>query len=528
MSSPAATAGAGNSTPKDAGVSAWLAVAAGSIGSLMATLDISIVNSALPTIQGEIGASGSEGTWISTAYLVAEIVMIPLTGWLERCLGLRTFLLICSAAFTFFSVFCGLCDTLPMMIFGRVGQGFTGGALIPTAMTIVATQLPPHQQMKGTAIFGMTIILGPVLGPLIGGWLTEHVSWHYAFFINLPICLGLIALLLLGLPHQKGHYGELLTGDWMGIIGLSAALGGLTTVLEEGQREQWFSSPLIIRLSIVSFIGFVLLLIGQFTHKKPVIHLKILLTRTFFATFILILVIGMLIFGNPYLIPQVLVGISGYNAEQSSYVLLLVGLPAMAFMFITPVLLDKYDVRLIVFVGMLFYVAASFSNMNMTVDVVGSDFAVRQLLQGVGLGITVMALNQCSISSVPPSLASDASGLFNAGRNLGGSIGLAIISTMQERRDLFHNEIIGSSVTANSPGAQQYLHDLAQVVSTWPGNMDPQQRALGIFADQVQRQAAVMTFQDLFWIFGVIVVVSIPLILLLRPLPKETHMGMVH
>src|ERR1700712_3114709 len=170
--------------PERAHPAGWLAVAAGTLGAFMATLDISIVNSSLPTIQGEIGASGTEGTWIATAYLVSEIVIIPLAAWLERLLGLRSFLLIAAGLFTLFSMVCGFSTSLGMMIAGRVGQGFTGGAMIPTAMTIIAPPLPRGQQPIGIALFGVTAILGPVIGPLIGGWLTENVSWHYAFFLN--------------------------------------------------------------------------------------------------------------------------------------------------------------------------------------------------------------------------------------------------------------------------------------------------------------------------------------------------------
>jgi DHA2 family multidrug resistance protein len=190
--------------PEKADLTAWLAVAAGTLGALMATLDISIVNSALPTIQGEIGASGTEGTWVATSYLVAEIVIIPL-AWLQRVLGLRTFLIIAASLFTIFSMLCGMANTLTMMIVGRVGQGFTGGALIPTAQTIIAMRLPLRQQPIGIAAFGVTAIMGPVMGPLIGGWLTENVSWHYAFFLNLPVCAVLLSLLFIGLPHEKSH-----------------------------------------------------------------------------------------------------------------------------------------------------------------------------------------------------------------------------------------------------------------------------------------------------------------------------------
>ncbi|HET8613318.1 MAG TPA: MFS transporter, partial [Sphingomonas sp.] len=242
-----------------ADAAAWLAVAAGTLGALMATLDISIVNSSLPTIQGEIGASGTEGTWIATSYLVAEIIIIPLSGWLERLLGLRTFLLIAASLFVSFSMLCGFSNTLPMMIVGRVGQGFTGGALIPTAMTIIATRLPRSQQPVGNAMFGATAVLGPVIGPVLGGWLTENVSWHYAFFINLPVGIALIALLLLALPHQKARLDLIGEADWLGILGLALGLGGLTVVLEEGEREQWFSSPLIQWLTAVMALGFILL-----------------------------------------------------------------------------------------------------------------------------------------------------------------------------------------------------------------------------------------------------------------------------
>ena len=221
-----------------ADATAWIAVAAGALGAMLATLDISIVNSALPTIQGEIGATGTEGTWIATAFLVAEIIIIPLSAWLERLLGLRTLLIVAVSAFTAFSVLCGIATDLTTMIIGRTGQGFMGGALIPTAMTIVAKRLPPSQQPIGMALFGMTVVLGPVMGPLVGGWLTENLSWHYAFFVNVPVCALLLALLFIGLPHEKPDWVYLREADWAGIAGMILGLGGLTIVLEEGHREE--------------------------------------------------------------------------------------------------------------------------------------------------------------------------------------------------------------------------------------------------------------------------------------------------
>ena len=282
--------------PERADITAWLAVIAGSLGAFMATLDISIVNASLPTIQGEIGATPSEGTWIGTSYLVAEIIVTPLTAWFARMLGLRRFLLIAAVLFTGFSMMCGLANDLTMMIIGRTGQGLAGGTLIPTALTIVAIRLPPRQQAIGISLFGVTVLFGPLSGPLIGGWITETFSWHYAFFINLPICITLIILLIVGLPKVKGDWHELWNADWYGIAGMVLGLGALTVLLEEGHREQWFESALIIRLAIVSTIGFAMIIWSQFRASRPVIRLALLRERSLAASVVIMMMMGLLLF----------------------------------------------------------------------------------------------------------------------------------------------------------------------------------------------------------------------------------------
>ena len=339
--------------PERADAAAWLAVAAGTLGALMATLDISIVNSSLPTIQGEIGASGTEGTWVATAYLVAEIVIIPLSAWLTRMLGLRTFLLIAVVLFTGFSMICGISTNLTQMIIGRVGQGFTGGALIPTAQTIIAQRLPRSQQPVGIAAFGVTAIMGPVIGPVIGGWLTENVSWHYAFFLNLPIGALLVGLLLIGLPHQKAKLSEFAQADFLGIIGLALGLGGLTVMLEEGQRELWFASSLIRTVAAISAIGFISLFAGQFLARRPVIKLSLLLDRQFGSVALMGVVLGIVLYGTSYVIPQFLASIADYNSLQSGKVVMLSGIPSLMLMAIVPILLRRIDIRIAVGGGLL-------------------------------------------------------------------------------------------------------------------------------------------------------------------------------
>lgn len=496
--------------PVKADLSAWLAVAAGTLGALMATLDISIVNSALPTIQGEIGASGTEGTWVATSYLVAEIVIIPLAAWLQRVLGLRTFLLIAASLFTFFSMICGWADSLTMMIIGRVGQGFTGGALIPTAQTIIAMRLPREQQPIGIAAFGVTAVMGPVMGPLVGGWLTENVSWHYAFFLNLPVCIALLLLLILGLPHEKSHLGEFANADWFGIAGLALGLGGLTVLLEEGQREQWFSSDLIREMALVSALGFVSLFLGQKFAKRPVIQLRLLLDRQFGAVAVMGLVLGMVLYGTSYVIPQFLAAVANYNALQSGKIVLISGLPSLFMMAIVPILLKRIDVRVAVFFGLAIMGVSSLVDTGMTMSSDGSDFVESQLMRGVGQILGMLFLSQACVRSVPRELAGDASGLFNSVRNLGGSIALAGIAIIQDNRIWLHTRRLEETLHANSVMVQDQVRAMGGLL-----------RAAPQIEGQLQLQALVMTYNDIFRIMGYGTLIVLPLVLLLRPFSKD-------
>ena len=509
--------------PANADLTAWLAVVAGAIGALMATLDISIVNSSLPTIQGEIGASATEGTWIATSYLVSEIVIIPLTAWLERVFGLRRFLLIMAMLFMGFSMVCGVSTTLTQMIIGRVGQGFTGGAMIPTGMTIIATRLPRHQQPIGTALFGSTLIMGPVFGPLLGGWLTENYSWHYAFFINLPICAILMTFLIVGLKHQAMKLDELKQADWLGIAGMAAGLGGLTVVLEEGNREQWFDSPLIWKLTAITLIGFVLIGLGQWRAKRPVVRLALLRNRAFAAVFVLGLLIGAVLYGTSYVIPQFLAAIAGYNAQQSGGVVFLSGIPAAMMMPLFPLLVPRLDLRVAVAGGMLLMAGCCWFDSDLTLQSSGGAFYLSQLMRGLGQVFAMLFLNQAAIASVKPNEAGDAAGLFNAARNLGGSIALALLATLQERREDFHHWTLFSAIPANGTDVQSWVASQTQ----GPGN-DAALGALQSIDGLVRQQALVMSFNDEFVALAIAIAIVLPLVFLLRPLPKGHHNMAMH
>jgi MFS transporter, DHA2 family, multidrug resistance protein len=505
----------------------WIAVLAGALGALLATLDTSIVNSALPTIQGEIGASGTEGTWISTGYLVAEVVVIPLTAWLTRLLGMRTLLLSCGILFSLFSMTCGLSSSLVVMIVGRMGQGLVGGALIPTAQTIVRTRLPENQQPIGMSMFGLIVILGPLVGPVVGGWLTETVSWRWCFFLNLPVTIALATLLLLGLPHEKPRPELLRSADWLGIVGLTSFLSALTIVLEEGQRDRWFESDLICWLSVVSVSGLLMLMAAQATAADPVVKLRLLLNKSYASVIVFVVCVGAGLYGITYILPQFLAGIAGYNAEQSGRVLILSGVPAFILMPILPRLLSKLDLRVMVAVGLLCFSAACFTNIHLVATDVGTTFYLSQLLTGTGMIMSMLPLNQASVAAVGREHAADAAGLYNMARNLGGSSGLALLGIFIDRRTEFHADAIRETVNANSPLVQEHMAAMAaSFMQSGTDQAYARVQALGQLAAQIHIQALVMTYSDCFWVSGAVLLGTIPLALLLRQPRKGEQIAM--
>ena len=524
----ASEAAGAEARPANADTAAWIAVMAGALGALMASLDISITNSALPQIQGEVGATGTEGTWIGTGYLVSEIVMIPLTAWLTRLFGLRNMLLGCALLFVLFSVVCGASHTLIWMIVGRVGQGFTGGAMIPTAQTIVATRLPKHQQPIGMTAFGLTVLLGPLLGPLVGGWLAEHISWRWCFFINIPVGVGLAALLLLGLKSEKPNLGMIRRADWLGILGLSVGLSCLTIVLEEGQRNRWFESPMIVDLAIASVIGITVLIVSQFTSKEPVVNLRLLLNRSYAGVVVLITAVGGVLYGVLYLLPQFLSGVAGYNAEQSGMVMLIAGVPAFLMVPILPPLMGRVNLRILVCAGLMLLALSCLVDTHLTAQSTGGDFTLSQILRGMGQVLAMFPLNQASVGAVAPEQAGDAAGLFNMGRNLGGSLGLASLGALLDWRTAQHSDALREGVHANSPLVQDRIAGMASSLAGGSGDAAlGQLRALRSLAAQIDVQAAAMTFADAFWILGVLLVVCLPLVFLIRQ-PRPGAVAAAH
>jgi DHA2 family multidrug resistance protein len=299
------------------------------LGAFMAVLDIQITNASLKEIQAALGATLEEGSWISTAYLVAEIVVIPLTGWLARVFSMRWYLVVNAALFTFFSICCAWAWNLPSMIVFRALQGFAGGVLIPMALTIILTTLPPAKQPIGMAMFAVTAVFAPAIGPTVGGWLTENYGWEYIFYLNLIPGLVLMSAVWYGLNPQPLQLHLLKQGDWWGIISMAIGLGSLQVVLEEGSRKDWFGSALIVRLTVVAAIFLTIFFWIELTRRQPFINLRLLGRRNFGLASIVNVSLGVGLYGSVYILPLYLTQIQGYNALQIGEVIMWLGLPQL-------------------------------------------------------------------------------------------------------------------------------------------------------------------------------------------------------
>ncbi|HWB49863.1 MAG TPA: DHA2 family efflux MFS transporter permease subunit, partial [Stellaceae bacterium] len=358
----------------------WIAVFGAILGAFMAVLDIQITNASLPDIQGGIAASLDEGTWISTAYLIAEIITIPLSPWLSDIFSTRRYLIANCVLFLIFSVLCGLSDNLMMMILCRAGQGFTGGVFIPSAMTIVLRCLPLSKRPVGLALFGITATVAPAIGPTIGGWLTDTYSWHWIFYINLVPGAVLIWAIATGLRRERMRLDHLAGGDWPGIFCMAVGLGSLITVLEEGQRKDWFGSPMIRDLAILAAVFIPLFILIELLHQHPFINLRLWKEPAFASASLMGFGMGIGLYGLVYVLPVYFAQIQNYDAMQIGEVVMGQGLPQLLFFPLVPLAMRRFDPRAIVAFGLALFAFSCFLNIHLTHDWAIQQFRWTQLV----------------------------------------------------------------------------------------------------------------------------------------------------
>lgn len=504
-------------TPAKVGFRDWIAVYGAILGAFMAVLDIQITNSSLKYIQGGLAASLDEGTWISTGYLVAEIVVIPLTGYLGNVFGIRRYLIVNAILFVCFSMLCGTATNLTEMILYRVGQGFTGGVMIPTALTIVSVKLPPDRRAMGMALFGITATLGPALGPTIGGWITDNLGWPYIFYINfIPGCL-LVAMIWYGMDPEPMKLGRLKEGDWIGIACMAIGLGSLEVVLEEGERKDWFGSPMIVDLAVVAAIFIPLFIAIELWRKRPFIDLRLLHDRTLAASCFIGLALGLALYGSIYTIPVYLGQIQGYDATQIGIVVMWIGLPQLLVFPFVPLLMKFIDARLLLAFGLAVFAASNFMNIHMTHDTAEPQLRLSMLVRAAGQPFVITIISQMATASVAAKDAAGASSLFNVMRNLGGSMGIALLQTFTTWQEHFHFDVISQRLTEDNPLLQERLGQMAQQFQgDAPSPGDAMSMALAQIQILVRREAYVMAYSDCFYIMGAAMVLALIAVCFLR------------
>jgi MFS transporter, DHA2 family, multidrug resistance protein len=506
------------SDPNRASVTVWIAVIAAMIGSFMAILNIQITNASLLNIEGGIGTGVDNGSWISTSYLIGEIVVIPLTDYLSRVFSFRRYMLASAALFAAFSVACAFTHDLPSMIAMRGLQGFAGGVLIPMAFTLVLTKLPKPQQPVGLAIFALSVTFAPAIGPTIGGYLTENYGWRTIFFVNVPPTILMVTALYLTLPRQPMQLKLLREGDWAGIFTMAIGLSALQTVLEEGNKDDWFASPFIMRLAVIAVISLSLFVWIELTVEKPLIRLRLLKGRNYGFGVAALTLVGFALFGSVYILPAYLGQAQGYNAEQIGNVLAWTGLPQLLLIPLIPKMMQRFDVRYIAFTGLMIFAYSCFMNTAMSPDYAGDQLWIPNIVRAIGQAMVLTPLTSVTTSEIAPQDAAAASGISNMLRNLGGAIGTAVLATVITKREQFHSNIIGQSVTL---GREEVRTRIAQTTDYFMahGVPDPaaaHQQAIIALGKTVKHQALVMGFSDTFAVIGVVLVIAAFAVALMR------------
>ena len=499
----------------------WIAVMSVMLGAFMAVLDIQITNSSLKDIQGALSATLEEGSWISTSYLVAEIIMIPLTAWLVQLLSARRLAVWVSLGFLASSLLCSMAWSLESMIVFRAMPGFTGGALIPLAFTLTLIKLPEHHRAKGMALFALTATFAPSIGPTLGGWLTENFGWEYIFYINVPPGLLMIAGLMYGLEKKPADWQLLKSTDYAGIVTLGMGLGCLQVFLEEGHRKDWLESSLISGLGSIAAISLVLFVILQISRPNPLINLGVLRERNFGLSSISSIGLGMGLYGSIYVLPLYLAQIQGYNALQIGEVIMWMGVPQLFLIPLVPLLMKKISPKWLCALGFGLFGGASFLSGVLNPDFAGEQFNHIQLLRALGQPLVMVTISLIATAYTLPQDAGSASSLFNILRNLGGAIGIALLATLLDSRAKVYFDYLRESLVPTNPQVAERLALLTEKLGS-------EQAALAKLSEITHQQAAIMAYNDAFHCIGIALGISMLAVLLTRKLPAGSTGGAAH
>ena len=497
------------------------------LGMFMAILDIQIVAASLSQIQAGLSASADEIVWVQNSYLIAEVIMIPLSGYLSRALGLRWCFVISSAGFTLASVACAMTGSMAEMIVFRVIQGFIGGAMIPVVFTAAYSLMPRSRQASVTVMIGLVATLAPTIGPSLGGWLTETLSWHWLFLVN--VVPGIVVTLAVAsfVDGDKPQLELFRQIDVAGLLLMIGFLGCLDFVLEDGSRNDWFADEAILVCTAVSVVCGIGFFWRTLTAENPIVDLRAFADRNFTTGCTFSFILGIALYGLVYLQPQFLGHVRGLNAMQIGIVMLVTGLTQFLCAPLVGGLSRKLDPRLMLCAGFVLLAVSNFMLSGLTAEWDFDEFVAPQILRGMGFMFTIIPANIIALGTLPPERMKNASGLYNLTRNLGGAFGLAFITTMMDWRESFHWARLAEHISPTRVEVQARLHDMTQYFQSHTPGIDATAAAAKSIGGVVQSQALVMAFIDVFWLLTWIPLVAAVIVLMAKK-PAQAKPGGGH
>ncbi len=466
-----AAAGARGSQSRSAAGSRnpWLIAVVVSIATFMLVLDTSIANVALLNIAGDLAAGVDEATWIITTYLVANAIIIPVSGWLAGVVGRKRFYMLCVAGFTLSSFLCGIAWNLPSLIFFRILQGLSGGGMAPSEQSILADTFPPSKRAQAFALYGIAVIIAPTVGPTLGGWITDNYSWHWIFFINIPfgiLSLSLVQWLLVEPEALERERRERLRHglrvDWLGFVMVALFLGCLEIVLDKGQRDDWFASNFILGFTLVSLVSFLVFVPWEMSRRDPVVDVRLLFHRQFGTAFAVMLAVGAILFGSTQILPQLMQTGFGYTAYLSGLALMPGGIAMLVMMPLAGQVTNWVQPKYLIALGMAVIALAMWHMTSLDADVGFGWFSWARIYQMIGLPFLFIPINTAAYADLPPEKTNQASALINVARNLGGSFGISLANTEIAQKAQVNHANLAAHVTASSHAYQQTVNRAAE------------------------------------------------------------------
>jgi len=513
-----------------AGVNPWLVAPVVALAAFMEVLDISIANVSLQHIAGDLSAGQDESTWVLTSYLVTNAIVLPVSGWLSSVMGRKRFFLACIAGFSVSSLLCGLAPTLGLLILARAIQGLTGGGLQPSAQAILADSFPQRQRGMAFALYGMSVVFAPAIGPTLGGWITDTASWRWVFLLNVPVGIilsFLITAMVEDPPQMKeareNRQGQSLRIDYLGFLLLSLGLGLMQVVLDRGEQEDWYSSAFILWATIISATSLISFIMWELGQDDPIVDLHLLMQRNFGLSNILMFLLGFVLLGSTVLLPSMVQRLFGYTATEAGLVITPGGFSIMLVMPLVGKLISHVDSRYIIATGLAITAGALFHMTGFTLDTDYSHLMWARIYQALGLALLFIPINTLAYLGLDRSKSSSASALINMSRNLGGSFGIALTVTYLSRRSQVHQTYI-SAHTTWSDGAFRHMLDgfTSNFMALGDSFSNAQTRALAEMSQLVTAQAQMMGFIDDFAMLGWIFLLLIPLVFVMRPTPRQS------